>query len=532
MDKLCFANTEDLLQAIEQTLGVQLTVENETALIPAIEHLHPDYPVALSPLIKWLTGFFAVLALFTFKGMALIGLAPAKVVQGVLTAAGTTPTANEPVGTRILFEKHFQRITQVLGKRRLVLFIDDLDRCDRDHTRQVLEITNFLSSAGELFIVLGMAPRYVLANVTLCFQDVAKAVHEADVLNGDGDDSASPQDAGQSWFARHYLQKLIHIEVPVPKPETAQVLAFLKGETDQAGRDLADVKMEKLEQAEQRLDNIRKVLGNTFAWIFLLAAIIVGSLWGSGQLSLTSPEPITQQNNSDTGVTSQPTETQAPTKQTQDQQGREDNKVSGELFKNGANDSNHPLWQLLPFIALLLVIVGLFWLSRQPKLLENKWLSWLQPLFHRLKLRLLGPVSGNDSESFTDALDIWHELIALTNPTPRNIKAFLNQLRYFASREFSVGTQHDHHEAQLVALASMYYAFGDEMMKTFGFQHSEEKWRLVNINFKTKIAEKGILAALEIALAEHFEKFGAFPSEQDQKHYQALCEDISIQRHD
>ncbi len=529
----CFADPDQFLDSVEKQLGLLLTVENEALLLKTIEHLHPDFPVQLSPtVIKWLSALFAVLTLFAFKGMALIGLAPAKVVQGVLSVAGTTPAANEPVGTRVLFEKHFQRITQVLGKRRLVLFIDDLDRCDREHTRQVLEITNFLASAGELFIVLGMAPRYVLANVTLCFQDVAKAVHEADVLNGDGENSAHSQDAGQSWFARHYLQKLIHIEVPVPKPETAQVLAFLKGESDQANRDIEEVKIEKLEQAEKRLGDIGTFLGTTIAWLFLLTAIIVGGLLGSGQLDFTLPEQTSQQSNTEAGVKSHSPETQTPTRLTPDRQNREDNKGSGELFKAGVIDSNHPFWQLLPFFALLLVMLALFWLSRQPKLLETKGLSWLQPLFHRLKLSLLGPVSGNDSASFADALEIWHELIALTNPTPRNIKAFLNQLRYFASREFTTATEGDHHEAQLVALASMYYAFGDEMMKTFEFQHSDEKWRLVNINFKTKIAEKGILAALETALAEHFEKFGAFPNEQDQKLYQALCEDISIQRHD
>ncbi len=53
-----------------------------------------------------------------------------------------------------------------------------------------------------------------------------------------------------------------------------------------------------------------------------------------------------------------------------------------------------------------------------------------------------------DSLSLTDALVIWHKLITITDPSPRNLKAFLNRLRYFASR-YS-GAVDSQHEVQLV----------------------------------------------------------------------------------
>lgn len=114
----------------------------------------------------------------------------------------------------MLFESHFKAITRLLGQRRLVLFIDDLDRCDPEHTRKVLEISNFLSSSGELFMVVGMSPKQVLINLTLGFKETAQ-MHDNDPANAQPD-QAGNNTAQHNGFARNYLQKLIHIEVPVP----------------------------------------------------------------------------------------------------------------------------------------------------------------------------------------------------------------------------------------------------------------------------------------------------------------------------
>ena len=53
-----------------------------------------------------------------------------------------------------------------------------------------------------------------------------------------------------------------------------------------------------------------------------------------------------------------------------------------------------------------------------------------------------------------DALKFWHGLIAAKNPSPRTIKAFVNRLRYFASRDAS--EDGNGREAQLVALATIF----------------------------------------------------------------------------
>ena len=146
---------------------MELTDKQATALSTSAEHLDPEPPITVtSALVNLLSTVGALLVLLTVKGMALFGIALPQFVQNLFRQVGLMP-GGEPVGFRRLYERHFRHITELLGKRRLVLFIDDLDRCDREHCVRVLETTNFLVSAGEVFIVLGLAPRYVLANVTL-----------------------------------------------------------------------------------------------------------------------------------------------------------------------------------------------------------------------------------------------------------------------------------------------------------------------------------------------------------------------------
>ncbi|MGY6276800.1 YCF48-related protein [Methylomonas sp. MgM2] len=527
----CFARPQLLLKAAEDLLAAQLTVESETALLKQVEHLHPDFPLPLPPaLAKWLSVLMAVLSFFALKGMALVGLAPAKIVQSVLSLAGSQPAPGEPVGTRILFEKHFKQITDILGKRRLVLFIDDLDRCDREHTRQVLELTNFLSGASELFIILGMAPRYVLANVTLSFQDMAKAVNEADGMN---DQSAKDKNTGQSWYARHYLQKLIHIEVPVPTPEKSQVQALLHGNSESENRDAEEIQLEKLEQAEQRLDQVKKFIWRSLTMLLLLTAAMLGGLWGAGVLQPISFEQA---------AAPEPAKASADTSRTEPSSAREGVKASdkpdqdksasaGNGFVAGAKLANYPLLQLWPFAVLLVMLFMLTSLARNPKILDNRWLSWLQPLYQRLKLQITGVELREDSATFADALDIWYELIALSNPIPRNVKAFLNQLRYFASREFS-GEREDRREAQWVALAVAFYAFGNDMDKVFAVETGQEsqRWHFLDKTFERKLQERGLADALSRALDVHRQKFHQFPSEADLARFKGFSREISIQK--
>ena len=198
-------------------------------------------------------------------------------------------------------------------------------------------------------------------------------------------------------------------------------------------------------------------------------------------------------------------------------------------FKAGVDyfDSNL-LWAGLFLIAIVVAMgLSLLWLvQRLDKLDRYPALSWLKPLLHRFKIMLFGPESVKDSQNFTDALRIWHTLIAQNNPTPRTVKAFVNRLRYIASRGDNLADTR--REAHLVALAAIYYCYErhiDEVLNLMTDYLADETRPSQN-QFEQR------WPALALALGEHFQAFGAYPSPQDSAFYQAMNADICIHRQD
>jgi len=528
-DQSCYASPRAFLKIVEQKLGATLTHLDEQAIIAALENLSPESPVPFTrEVVSLVTALFAALAFFVFKGMTLLGFAPVQMMQGILKQSGMVAQPGEKVGARQLFKKHFRRVTGLLGRRRLVLFIDDLDRCDKEHTRQVLEMTNFLSSSGELFIVLGMAPRYVLANVTLSYKDLAQAVHEADRFSDHAKANRQESSLGQGWFARHYLQKLIHIEVPVPKPETAQVLALLSfdGKTARTENDL-----EREEQREQYVDRFLSHAAKAMRILLLLGAVGAGVYYGNPVWHKIEPvstgAPVVPVSSGMAAAEVAP-EKMAATKM------REQPDESGEqgaAFKEGVDYfDSRPLWIGLTAIAAFAGLgLLLFWAAQRLNRLHS-WLDsypllvWFKPLLRRLKVMLMGPESTQDSQSFVDALRIWHPLIAQKSPTPRTVKAFVNKLRYMASRgDFATEA---HHEAQMMALATIDHCYEDNVDEVIALmtQYLAEEFGLSKAYFEARWPD------LASALNLHYKTFGAYPSAQDIAFYQAMTADICIHR--
>lgn len=525
----CFARPGELADQIENRLNRQLTLEDQQSLLAAAAHIHPEFPLPIAS--KWLSGLLALIGVLLVKAMALVGVAPVKLMQSAMALADGAASSGEAIGTRVMFDKHFKRITQVLGKRRLVLFIDDLDRCDSEHTKRVLEVSNFLSSAGDLFIVLGMAPRYVMANVTLCFEQMARVVKEVDQMNGDTEDHAT--NSGQSWFARHFLQKLIQIEVPVPEPKPEQVLALLTGEADDAGMNEAlrqlKAELEQEERDEQLLNKVLARLSSALTWLMLLAALAVGGFYGA-QWQPEARSTIAEQADEKPMVTASPATTPTPIVTSSpniEPIPKSDN--DGPAFEAGQPSDHLADWLAISMPALLFIVSGLLvGLAQEPKRLDSMGLSWLRPLIQRLKIRLFGPQTTLDSNDFADALKIWYPLIAMANPIPRNIKTFVNQLRYYASRQNPTGIG-DGQEAQLVAMAVAYYAFGEDMDLLFDIAVDMQGQRQF---LKEKIAKlnqrhNGLLLN---AVTAHQQRFTRLPTEEERQQFKENHQLITIQR--
>lgn len=101
----------------------------------------------------------------------------------------------------------------------MVIFIDDLDRCSKENVLDVLETINFLFSSGNCYIILGMARDWVETCVALGFKELAEET-------SDGKNAAQHREY-RLEFARKYLQKLINIEVPLPRLDTRNSLRLL-----------------------------------------------------------------------------------------------------------------------------------------------------------------------------------------------------------------------------------------------------------------------------------------------------------------
>ncbi len=532
----CYASPNVLLKTMEHRSGTTLSLDDEKTIQSAMEFLSPDLPVLLpNAFVSWLTALSALLLFLAIKGMTLLGLAPMSFIQGLLRTTGAAGEATEKIGTRLLFESHFKAITRLLGQRRLVLFIDDLDRCDPEHTRKVLEISNFLSSSGELFMVIGMAPIHVLNNLTLGFKDAAQ-MHDNDPANGQTGQGGQASSAIQNRLARDYLHKLIHIEVPVPKPETEQIRAFLMGSLSSQSK--SEARMIRDEKREARADKILAVSAVIVRRSLFVLAIAAGIYLGMDSADQTRKE----QKQSTVAAPQSPAmagenkvaATESSAKQTDvTDRPKETTSADGELFRPAYTEENFQKWPLqvgvaLALFAVLACMVFFVLLQRLNRLDDMEWLNWIKPLLQRLKIALLGPEPVKDTQSFTEALEIWHPLIALKDPTPRTIKAFLNRLRYLVSRrtsELNSNQETNGQEAQLVALAAISYVYWKDFdgiladltnpsTSFFGLD-MDEKW-----------------TDLRKALREHQKQFGKFPSQEDIKFYKNMTQDIQIHRPD
>jgi photosystem II stability/assembly factor-like uncharacterized protein len=142
--------------------------------------------------------------------------------------------ASAQTSFRDRFAQEFEDVTEALPYR-MVIVVDDLDRCRPETVLTVMESVNFLVSAGPCFILFGMARERVLAGLSLTFHSIAKELTELDV--------ALPADAtevereraereARGRYANDYLEKLINIDIKVPAREDIPPHVLLEAEPD------------------------------------------------------------------------------------------------------------------------------------------------------------------------------------------------------------------------------------------------------------------------------------------------------------
>ncbi len=351
------------------------------------------------------------------------------------------------------FAREFNEVAKSLSLGRMVIFIDDLDRCSKENVVDILEAINFLSVSGDCYIVLGMDEAWVKICIDEHFKEMSKDKPD---------------------FSEQYLEKMINIKVPVPQlsdADSSKLLAW----------DLPETAHNNNAVVVQLWRSLRGSLHPYRYFLLMLCVVMLGMCFGFmidslfkfgskpsspeqtiatwnnieiNQLSMVGGNPnftLSVQENS-ASTTSNPAafawelslnateddlkkgivigklgdaKTSAslvlkgkmPAKEAsaigEENNRREDEKNLSLLepkFRIGQQDNSWgEYW--LPVLAGIVLALGV--------------------LAYTMKMPVRRP---KDSAEFKEALKIWKPWILLNRQTPRAIKRYLNRVRYMAMR--------------------------------------------------------------------------------------------------
>ena len=350
-----------------------------------------------------LTGLLAFWA--AVRGMKTFGIDPAVLLKETRSFMSLKAAADQN-NLRTQFAREFNDLTRAMPYR-LVLVVDDLDRCKPSAVLDVMEAVNYLTSAGDCFVIFGMAPERVKAALGLAFKDIAAEMADMELQAGEQGNRA-PDAATQKRraYANDYLQKLVNIEVKVPVrgADTAHELLNTPQANDPGG-----------------FKSVMAELAHAMPMVLAAAAVVVGMmLAGPVATSIKERWPQLKQQSGNNGAAPTPspsvsapsdpapvtktvvisTSTQPPITET-----------IPHSFERGSGFSVLDVlkWSLLALLPLLLLVAWIVWTVLRSNAIQTK-----------------------DSKNFRDALKIWAQLVAQKNNTPRFVKRFGNRIRYLA----------------------------------------------------------------------------------------------------
>ena len=410
--------------------------------------------------------------------------------------AGDAKSNYDP-GARARFAAEFKDVTQALGNNKMVIFIDDLDRCSQANLIDILENINFIASSGDCFMLLGMAPKYIEACVANHYETLARSIAEKD--KHESHNHSDDLETHKFRFAHNYLEKMINIEITIPQMQPNSIDQLLNPTNDNK-TPWWQIFVNSWVQSLTRALNI--IIPVTF---ILLA---IGSGWEYGRKipDAPKPDPIPLH---DLGPVNNDTLIALATRQGG---GSVDNKLEKSIQQTAKNPSafNEPSYtvalqasqqQLLNGIKVGSIgegknqanlLLRLTPQAQKPTVVAQKsvqipdadkaqtqdngtavaaefrqrtfetssrisslWLAFIIMIFVSFAFYLYRKKTerySKDSDDFKSALVNWTPWIQLKQETPRAVKRFLNHLRFLAIRNHQ-----QMHESILVAMATIYF---------------------------------------------------------------------------
>jgi photosystem II stability/assembly factor-like uncharacterized protein len=416
-------------------------------------------------------------ALSGASGVALIAVAVKVFLSlrafGVNPAALMATTANQfklrdasaQAGFRFQFQREFEEVTTSLERidKRMLIFIDDLDRCQPDKVIQILEAVNFLTSSGKCYIVLGMDRDYVESAVGLSFEKIAQEIAEHDAGSSQGNGKQQRQE-----FARRYMKKLLNLEIPIPSLDPA--LAETLFDESRTTQNIDANVVEKITWHKQ----LFSWLTAQKRWAPLVGALLVAGVAWFGGSTLGGLVPAVSEEKKDEKTNAKPgMPIQFEIENRPDGKMLIIPKVAGELKEpqtapppdkpkdesavTKADAKNLPERNSGPAVFEAGQTTTVPWAIPIPLLIASALL--LGYILWRSQDAVV-----RDSEAFTRSLNIWKRLVIAKSANPREIKRFQNRVRYFAMRlrddreRKAVSPETQQTEAMLVALAALHHA--------------------------------------------------------------------------
>ncbi|WP_139835893.1 P-loop NTPase fold protein [Pseudomonas sp. R16(2017)] len=295
-------------------------------------------------------------------------------------------------GFRSRFAKEFEEVTQCLPGR-LVIIIDDLDRCRAESVLEVMEAVNFLVSSGKCFVIFGMATNRVQAALALSFEKIAQEMGELDAHGQSpltAGDKADSERTRRRRYARDYLEKLVNIEIAVPETPLDNPHSLLEETPDHTS-------------FEQVL--LRRLKALVFG-VLLVGAMAF--MWQQGErFQFATPAPQTS-DQAKTHLSGALTKIEEPeTVKPKLNRGAPQNSYRSAVAMDLQSDSA----LIIVIATVLLAVVGVTY------------------AFFRLQENLF---RVQDSPAFKASLAAWSPLVQQHRKTPRALKRFANRLRYLA----------------------------------------------------------------------------------------------------
>jgi hypothetical protein len=135
------------------------------------------------------------------------------------------PSLIGKTNVRLEFAKNLGEVVEALKPQRLVIFLDDLDRCIPQQVVQILGAINFLSSAAACFIIIGADYEKVETLVAMQFETVAQQEAENDRPSVELTRQTRVEE--RMRYARNYMRKIVNLRLDLPEPTVQEFQMML-----------------------------------------------------------------------------------------------------------------------------------------------------------------------------------------------------------------------------------------------------------------------------------------------------------------